>query len=124
MKAMLEFTEWRDVAVPTNHVYWMNDSGNKIYAYARWGNPNDTQQFKSPITIDQRGRRFVKVRHDIYGWQDPDEVPQGRVFTVPGSRGDLYTVNDVDGRWSCTCSGFQFRSQCRHITLIKEQQHA
>lgn len=115
MKAMLEVTEWRDVVNQANHVYWMNDSGNKIYAYARWGNPKDVQQFRSPITIDQRGRRFVPVRHDIYNWQDPNEVPQGRAITVTGSRGDVYTVTEENGQWQCSCAGFKFRGQCRHI---------
>lgn len=122
MKAMLELTEWRDVASQPNHVYWVNDSGNKIYAYARWGNPQDVQRFKSPITIDQRGRKFVPVRHDIYDWQDLDDVPQGRVIKVTGSRGDVYTVTEENGEWACTCSGFKFRGRCRHITDTQQIQ--
>lgn len=120
MKAMLETTEWSDTATQSNHVYWMNDSGTKIYAYARWGNPRDTQQFKAPITIDPRGRKFEKVRHDIYGWQDPDDEPTERSVKVTGSRGDVYTVTENQGRWACTCSGFQFRSACRHIDQVQQ----
>lgn len=122
MKAMQEVTEWRDLASQPNHVYWANDSGNKIYAYARWGNPHDVQRFKSPITIDQRGRKFVTVRHDIYDWQDQDDVPQGRVIKVTGSRGDQYTVTEENGQWHCSCAGFKFRGQCRHIADTQQSQ--
>lgn len=122
MKAVLEVTEWRGTVSQPNHVYWMNDSGNKIYAYARWGNPRDTHKFNTPITIDQRGRKFVTVRHDIYDWQHPDEVVLGREFKVTGSRGDVYTVTEDNGQWNCSCSGFKFRGQCRHIADIQHSQ--
>lgn len=124
MKAFLETTQWRDTAGLCNHVYWMNDSRTKIYAYARWGNPRDTQQFKVPIAIDARGRKFEAVRHDIYGWQDPDQEPEEKQFQVTGSRGDQYTVTETQGRWACTCSGFQFRNSCRHITQVQGADHA
>lgn len=122
MKAYLETTEWRDTAGHCNHVYWMNDSRTRAYAYARWGNPQDTHVFSQPLSIDSRGRSFEPVRHDIYGWQDPDEVPQGRVITVTGSRGDQYTVTEENGQWHCSCAGFKFRGQCRHITDTQLQQ--
>jgi hypothetical protein len=72
MKAFLEVTEWPDTEFNCNHVYWMDDARNKMYAYAKFGNPLDTMTFKTPIQIDTRGRKFEVVRNDIYGWSDPD----------------------------------------------------
>ena len=98
MKAFLETTEWADTEFNCNHVYWMDDSKNKMYAYARFGNPNDTQTFKNPITIDVRGRRFVEVRRDIYKWTDPKDAPSSAnpTWRVAGSKGAEYVVEKVD----------------------------
>lgn len=35
--------------------------------------------------------------------------------TVIGSKGDSYTITNKTGEWTCTCPGFQFRKNCRHI---------
>jgi hypothetical protein len=120
MKAFLETTEWADCKVQPNHVYWMDDGKNKMYAYARWGNPNDTQTFKKPIQIDARGRKFVEVRNDIYGWTDPEEVVIGSlVWTVEGSKGAKYIVEKDGDVYNCTCPGFKFRGACRHIEEVQ-----
>lgn len=34
--------------------------------------------------------------------------------TVKGSKGQEYTVINDNGKWSCTCMGFQFRGKCKH----------
>jgi len=44
-----------------------------------------------------------------------------KTWTVSGSRGDKYIVSQNGTKWSCTCSGFQFRRQCKHV---KEKQDA
>jgi hypothetical protein len=62
MQAFIEMTKWDD-GKEYPHVYWMDDAKNKAYAYARWGNPNDTQVFKKPIQIDVRGRKFEPVQN-------------------------------------------------------------
>lgn len=122
MKAFLELTEWADGG-NCNHVYWMDDSKNKMYAYARHGNPADTQTFKSPITIDVRGRKFVEVRHDIYKWTDPAQAPATNpTWTVMGSKGDKYIVEKDGSVYTCTCSGFKFRGACRHVTEVENEQ--
>jgi hypothetical protein len=35
---------------------------------------------------------------------------------VKGSKGDEYIVTKGPGGMSCTCSGFQFRKTCKHVT--------
>lgn len=39
-----------------------------------------------------------------------------KTFSVKGSKGDTYTVTVGSGKYHCTCSGFQFRKTCKHIT--------
>jgi hypothetical protein len=102
----------------------MNDSKEKMYAYARFGNPMDVQVFKNPIRIDARGRRFEQVRNDIYGWVDADDEvevasPTNPTWTVAGSKGDKYIVEKDGSMYTCTCSGFKFRGECRHIKEVQ-----
>ena len=47
------------------------------------------------------------VKNNIQEWQ------------VDGSRGSVYNVIRNQSRWTCTCPGFQFRKNCRHITELK-----
>ena len=120
MKAFLEITEWADTQFNCNHVYWMDDAKNKMYAYARFGNPKDTKAFKAPIQIDTRGRKFVEVRNDIYGWVDPEkEVSANPTWTVQGSKGSKYIVEKDGSVYNCTCAGFKFRGACRHIEEVQ-----
>ena len=120
MKAFLETTEWADTEFNCNHVYWMDDAKNKMYAYARFGNPADTQTFSKPISIDVRGRKFVEVRHDIYKWVDPEqEASANPTWTVMGSKGDKYIVEKDGSVYTCTCSGFKFRGSCRHVQEVE-----
>ena len=62
MKVVYEVTEWADSNV--NHVYHMNDSMTKIYSYARWGNPADTQTFSKPIQIVTQIANLGSLLHD------------------------------------------------------------
>ena len=49
------------------------------------------------------------------------ETPQTPTWTVAGSRGSVYTVRMEHKKLTCSCPGFQFRGQCRHIEQIREQ---
>ena len=42
-----------------------------------------------------------------------------RTWAVEGSRGSKYTVVRSKNIWTCTCPGFQFRKNCRHVTELK-----
>ena len=114
MKTLLETTEWSDGA-NINHVYFMDDSKSKMFAYVKFGEGNPIR-FKNPIRIDIRGRKFRDVPNT---WKfDIKEEPEGRVWTVKGSQGDEYRVTEVNGNLSCTCSGFRFRGDCRHVKSV------
>ena len=122
MKAFLEITEWADTEFNCNHVYWMDDAKNKMHAYARFGNPTDTQTFRKPISIDVRGRKFVEVRHDIYNWVDPADVvavTANPTWRVAGSKGAEYIVEKEGTVYTCTCAGFKYRGACRHATEVE-----
>jgi len=111
MKWFAETTDYRDNT--PNGVYLLDDGKSKMYAFKPFGT-GTIKVFKNPIRIDLRGRKFtinsVQFETDL---KEPE--PEGRVFTVTGSKGDQYTVNEVRGSWSCTCSGFKFRGECKHI---------
>lgn len=42
-----------------------------------------------------------------------------QVWAVTGSKGSRYTVIRTRNKWTCTCSGFQFRKSCRHIQELQ-----
>ena len=44
-----------------------------------------------------------------------------RSWLICGSRGQHYTVKKTDYQWSCTCPGFSFRRECKHITSLQNE---
>jgi hypothetical protein len=116
MKAFLETTEWElDHPVP-NHIYLLNDSKDKMYAYIKAGTDN-VFEFKKPIKFSVSRRKFKEVPN-TWGYTKPKDEPVGRNWIVPGSKGDKYSVTENEGQWACTCSGFTFRGRCRHIAEL------
>lgn len=111
MKWFAETTEWKDFT--PNGIYLLDDSKTKMYAYR---SPRDTtiKVFKNPIRIDLRGRKFV-INPVQFKTKLKEPEPEGRVIEVRGSKGDIYKVTELNGNWSCTCSGFRFRGECKHI---------
>lgn len=116
MKWFAETTDYQD-SVP-NGVYLLDDSKSKMYAFKSGHRDAKIKVFANPIRIDIRGRKFqvnsVQYRTDV----EP-EVPEGRVIEVVGSKGDVYKVTELRGEWSCTCSGFKFRGDCRHVKGVQ-----
>ena len=116
MKWFVETTEWAD-AKSDNHVYLLDDSKSKMFAYVKHGR-GLPEKFSKPIRIDIRGRKF-KLNPEQFAIVVEAEVPEGRVIEVTGSRGDVYKVTELRGEWSCTCSGFKFRGDCKHIKGVQ-----
>ena len=115
MKWFAEVTEWKDLA--PNHVYLMDDSKSQMYAYVPTGSTKPTV-FKAPIRIDVRGRKF-KINPVQFKTEIRPPESEGRVWEVKGSKGDIYKVTEVRGEYSCTCSGFKFRGDCKHIKQVQ-----
>ena len=111
MKWFAETTDYKDNT--PNGIYLLDDGKSKMYAFRPFGT-GTIKVFKKPIRIDLRGRKFA-INSVQFKTELTEPEPEGRVFTVTGSKGDQYTVNEVRGSWSCTCSGFRFRGECKHI---------
>ena len=44
-------------------------------------------------------------------------APVEKIFTVAGSKGNVYNVTIGTKHSSCTCPAFQFRRSCKHIAM-------
>jgi hypothetical protein len=115
MKWFLETTQWADAGTP-NGIYLLDDSKSKMYAYRPHARA-PIKTFKAPIRIDVRGRKF-RINDVQFDVGVEEEQPEGRVWTVKGSKGDEYQVSESNGEYSCTCSGFKFRAKCRHVDEV------
>ena len=115
MKWYSETTAYTDGIA--NGTYLLDDGKTKLYAYVPPGT-STPKQFKNPIKIDTRGRKFV-VNPVQFKTQLKEDEPEGRVWTVKGSKGDEYRVSELNGNLSCTCSGFRFRGDCKHVKSIQ-----
>ncbi len=111
MKWFAETTDWKD-SVP-NGIYLLDDAKTKMYAFKARGT-EAIKVFKNPIKIDTRGRKFV-VSSTQYKIVTKEEEPEGRTWVVKGSKGNEYTITEHSGNLSCTCSGFRFRGNCKHV---------
>ena len=50
----------------------------------------------------------------------PVAAPRSETFIVQGSKpGTTYTVTRDGSHWSCTCVGFGFRKDCKHVRECK-----
>ena len=117
MKVFQETTDWGNERA-VNHVYFLSDSKDKMYAYINREGRID--EVKTPYRFHVRGRKFKEVPN-TWGFVPRAEVEVetvGETFKVPGSKGAEYTVTELEGVRSCTCSGFKFRGNCRHIQVV------
>jgi hypothetical protein len=111
MKWFAETTDYKD-AVP-NGIYLLDDAKAKMYAFKPRGT-DDIKVFRNPIRIDTRGRKFV-VNPVQFKTKLKEPEPLGRYWIVKGSKGDEYRITEHSGNLSCTCSGFRFRGDCKHV---------
>ena len=100
-----------------NHTYLLTESGDRMWGYVP-SNSNELKLFKSPLPFDARRRKFKTVPN-VWGWTPPAVTVPKNAVAITGSRGDTYTVELDGGRYTCTCSGFRFRSICKHINEVK-----
>jgi hypothetical protein len=110
MEAVVETTVWAGSVQP-NHSYLLD--GSKIIAYIKQG---DTVPFyfKSPITIEKRGRKFAALRINPF-----KKIKQkDTIIKVAGSKGAIYSIDTEEK--TCTCPGYSFRGACKHLTELEK----
>jgi hypothetical protein len=117
MKFYQETTKWSTAVA--NGIYLLNDSKTKVYAFVAAGQKS-AKVFKGPLSIDTRGRTFVAV-NGRYGVDLKEDKPvTGNLqWSIVGSKGDRYTVEKTDNGFVCSCSGFKFRGNCRHVKEVE-----
>jgi hypothetical protein len=115
MKWFAETTDYKDT-VP-NGIYLLDDTKTKMYAFKPFGT-GEIKTFKNFIRIDTRGRKFV-VNPVQFETKLKEDEPEGRVWVVKGSKGDEYRITELNGNYSCTCSGFKFRGDCKHAKSVQ-----
>lgn len=116
MKWFAETTKYENAAT-ANGIYLLDDTKTKMYAFRPFGT-GKIRTFKNFIRIDTRGRKFV-INPVQFETKVQAEVPEGRSWTVRGSKGDEYQITELNGNLSCSCSGFRFRGKCRHEESIR-----
>jgi hypothetical protein len=114
MKWFAETTDYKDTT--PNGIYLLDESKSKMYAFKPKGT-GTIKVFTNPIRIDVRGRKFA-INSVQFKTQLTEEEPEGRVIEVTGSKGDVYKVTELNGNLSCTCSGFKFRGDCKHVKSV------
>ena len=123
MKVFQEVTEWSaEFAVP-NHIYFLNDSKEKIYGFVN--SKGIVQTMSKPYRFYAGGRKFKEVpnKWNFKIKEDELEVVVGKEYKVPGSKGAIYTVTDDNGSWSCTCPASKWqKGECKHIVALKLDQ--
>lgn len=88
-----------------------------MYGYIKRGT-DVAETFKKPYRFDVRGRTFVEVKE--LGEIDLDEV-KSESWEFVGSKGDKYIVQKMDNLLKCSCPGFTYRGDCKHVKQVEEQ---
>jgi hypothetical protein len=112
MIVVQETTKWSNNT--PNHIYFLNDSKTKMFAYIQDGN-DEQKVFKNPIDFYAKGRTFEVLR------KIDDEKPG---IAVKGSKGDVYYVNEKNGEYTCSCVGFKYHGTCKHIMKVKDERNS
>ena len=111
MEALKEVTEWAVEYRQPNHTYLMD--GDKAVAYKVW-HTGEPFYFKVPSKLDKRYRKFERVDISVFGSIVKEQ--KSHIVEVKGSKGNVYRV-DTEAK-SCTCPGFGFRGECKHIKEV------
>lgn len=116
LEILKETTEWSGGYETCNHTYLLDS--NKIIAYVKSGT-NEVQVLKTPLTIDKRYRKFIKAHHDGLAkfTKSQPKDPDAKTFKVKSGEKE-YFVKVTKNRYSCTCTGYNFRGKCKHIDAV------
>lgn len=111
MKTIQEVTDWE---VP-NHIYFVTDAKDKMYGYVK-KSTGEVKEFNQPLPFSASRRKFKEINNTwAFAPKAIEVVPDGFIKIVLGSKGERYTITEVDGIRQCSCPGYKFRGKCRHI---------
>lgn len=120
MKFLQEVTDWTN-NIP-NHIYLVVDSREKMLGYIKNGT-DKLEMFKSPITFDVRKRKFKQVPN-TFGYVEPEMIKSVNSWQIRSDSGNVYTLERNGNSLSCSCSGFKFRSKCKHTSEVIKHETA
>lgn len=83
---------------------WLNDRQFCMSGDDNW--PIRVISMDMVEDIELLNGSFNEVKTDVQTWE------------VAGSKGSKYVVTRNSKGWSCTCPGFQFRKQCKHVSEL------
>ena len=117
MKILKEITDWEY----PGHTYFVTDAKDKMFGYVK-KSTGELQEFSKPLPFSTSRRKFKEIENSWKFTPKEDEVipVTGKEYKVPGSAGNIYTVTDDAGVWSCTCPASKWKKgECKHILSIK-----
>ena len=90
-------------------------------------NPNWVGDDSICITTGDPKWTFRIVRKDRIVRIDGDQIAPAAInndsstktWQIAGSKGSEYIVTNAAGRWACTCKGFEFRRDCKHVRSLQ-----
>ena len=86
------------------HLYYVR--GDKLVWFQVGDYSRGLDKYRVPKKFYRSGRKFEKIG-------EIEEEAVANIVKVAGSKGSKYQV-DVDEK-TCTCPGYKFRGQCKHI---------
>jgi hypothetical protein len=96
------FHEYEGKVLPSYK--WLNDRQFCMSGDDSWPIRVITMDFVEDVKI--LNGSFKEISTDVKTWE------------VAGSKGNKYVVTRNSQGWSCTCTGFQFRKQCKHVSEL------
>ena len=117
---MIETIEIRNPTLPSARCLGMPETyrlTGEIIPNPRWAGPD-----KIAMMVADRYTplRIIQKSNIIGKYYEPKIVaPVVKTWKVSGSKNNTYIVTADAGRFSCTCVGYQFRHECKHINQVK-----
>jgi hypothetical protein len=76
----------------------------------------------SEAEVQNAARKLVGIPPTSFVAEKPIELPPPKIerWVVKGDHGDSYEVSLTEaGEWGCTCKGFTFTRDCKHVADLK-----
>ena len=58
-----------------------------------------------------------RVQSDLEARRNPLPLPPIKTYKIIGSGKNIYTLTIRGSQKSCSCPGYQFRRQCKHLNI-------